>query len=146
MRFSPLDSSEDFMGRGGLRFSLSLIVSELWRRQWRHNELTSRFVKVVVQRCGLRPRPSIVAYPLVVNFSPIIIRQRRLTSEFKLTLSVWLLSAAAECPWCRRWTGHVVTERAHYPCSNSRWRRCDWSRSTAAVQPRPAEGPLCQQA
>jgi len=24
MRFSPLDSSEDFMGRGGLRFSLSL--------------------------------------------------------------------------------------------------------------------------
>jgi len=31
MRFSPLDSSEDFMRRGGLRFSLSLIVSELWR-------------------------------------------------------------------------------------------------------------------
>ena len=29
MRFSPLDSSEDFMARGGLRFSLSLIVSEL---------------------------------------------------------------------------------------------------------------------
>jgi len=29
MRFSPLDSSEDFMGPGGLRFSLSLIVSEL---------------------------------------------------------------------------------------------------------------------
>jgi len=29
MRFSPLDSSEDFMGRGDLRFSLSLIVSEL---------------------------------------------------------------------------------------------------------------------
>jgi len=29
MRFSPLDSSEDFRGRGGLRFSLSLIVSEL---------------------------------------------------------------------------------------------------------------------
>jgi len=29
MRFSPLDSSEDFMGRGGLRFSLSLILSEL---------------------------------------------------------------------------------------------------------------------
>jgi len=28
MRFSPLDSSEDFMGRGGLRFSLSLIISE----------------------------------------------------------------------------------------------------------------------
>ena len=26
---SPLDSSEDFMGRGGLRFSLSLTVSEL---------------------------------------------------------------------------------------------------------------------
>jgi len=24
-----LDSSEDFMGRGGLRFSLALIVSEL---------------------------------------------------------------------------------------------------------------------
>jgi len=23
MRFSPLDSTEDFMGRGGLRFSLS---------------------------------------------------------------------------------------------------------------------------
>jgi len=44
MRFSPLDSSEDFMGRGGLRFSL--IVSELWRHQWRHNE-----------RCGLHPRP-----------------------------------------------------------------------------------------
>ena len=31
MRFTPLDSSDDFMGRGGLRFSLSLIVSELWR-------------------------------------------------------------------------------------------------------------------
>jgi len=31
---------------GGLRFSLSLIVSELWRLQWRHNE-----------RCGLHPRP-----------------------------------------------------------------------------------------
>jgi len=29
MRFSPLDSSEDFMRRGGLRFSVSLIVSEL---------------------------------------------------------------------------------------------------------------------
>ena len=29
MRFPPLDSSEDFMRRGGLRFSLSLIVSEL---------------------------------------------------------------------------------------------------------------------
>ena len=29
MRFSPLDSSEDLMGRGGLRFALSLIVSEL---------------------------------------------------------------------------------------------------------------------
>jgi len=38
-------SSEDFMRRGGLRFSLSLIVSELWRHQWRHNE-----------RCGLHPR------------------------------------------------------------------------------------------
>jgi len=46
MRFSPLDSSGDFMGRGGLRFSLSLIVSELWRHQWRHNE-----------RCRLHPRP-----------------------------------------------------------------------------------------
>jgi len=46
MRFSPLDSSEDFMGRSRLRFSLSLIVSELWRHQWRHNE-----------RCGLHPRP-----------------------------------------------------------------------------------------
>jgi len=33
-----LDSSEDFMARGGLRFSLSLTVSELWRHQWRHNE------------------------------------------------------------------------------------------------------------
>jgi len=31
MRFRPLDSLEDFMGRGGLRFSLSLIVFELWR-------------------------------------------------------------------------------------------------------------------
>jgi len=46
MRFSPLDSSEDFMGRCGLRFSLSVIVSELWRHQWRHND-----------RCGLHPRP-----------------------------------------------------------------------------------------
>jgi len=27
-------------------FSLSVIVSELWRHQWRHNE-----------RCGLHPRP-----------------------------------------------------------------------------------------
>jgi len=46
MRFLPLDSSDDLMGRGGLRFSLSVIVSELWRHQWRHNE-----------RCGLHPRP-----------------------------------------------------------------------------------------
>jgi len=38
MRFLRLDSSEFFMGRGALRFSLSLIVSELWRQQWRHNE------------------------------------------------------------------------------------------------------------
>jgi len=29
VRFPPLDSSEDFMRRRGLRFSLSLIVSEL---------------------------------------------------------------------------------------------------------------------
>ena len=36
MRFSPLASSEDFMVRGGLRFSLSLIVPELWRHQWRN--------------------------------------------------------------------------------------------------------------
>ena len=28
-RFSPLDSSEDFMVRGGLRFSLYVIVSDL---------------------------------------------------------------------------------------------------------------------
>jgi len=34
------------MGRGGLRFSLFLIVAELWRHQWCHNE-----------RCGLQPRP-----------------------------------------------------------------------------------------
>jgi len=34
------------MVRGGLRFSLSLIVSELWRHQWCHSE-----------RCGLHPRP-----------------------------------------------------------------------------------------
>jgi len=46
MRFSPLDSSEDFMGRVGLRFCLSLIISELWRQLWHHNE-----------RCGLHPRP-----------------------------------------------------------------------------------------
>jgi len=70
MWFSPLDSSEDFMGQGGLRFSLSVIVSDiavfvlkrdvklqlthslsvivskLWRHQWWHNE-----------RCGLHPRP-----------------------------------------------------------------------------------------
>jgi len=46
MHFSPLDSSEDFMGRGGLRFSVSLIVPELWRHQWRYNE-----------RCGLHPQP-----------------------------------------------------------------------------------------
>jgi len=39
-------SPEDFMGRGGLRFSLSVIVSELWRHHWRHNE-----------RCDLHPRP-----------------------------------------------------------------------------------------
>jgi len=44
MQFSKLDSSEGFMGLGGLRFSLSLIVSELWRHQWRHHE-----------RCGLHP-------------------------------------------------------------------------------------------
>jgi len=42
----PLDSSQDFMRWGGLRFSLSLIVSELWRHQRRHNE-----------RCGLHPQP-----------------------------------------------------------------------------------------
>jgi len=46
MRFSPLDSSDDFMGRGGLLFSLSLIVSELWRHQWRHSHN---------ERCGLHP-------------------------------------------------------------------------------------------
>jgi len=46
MRVSPLDSSEDFMRQGGLRFSLSLIVSELWRHQCRHNE-----------RYGLHPWP-----------------------------------------------------------------------------------------
>ena len=33
----------------GLRFSLSLIVSELWRHQWRHNE-----------RCELHPRPLVL--------------------------------------------------------------------------------------
>jgi len=53
MQFSPLDSSEDFMARGGLRFCLSLIVSELWR----HNDVISTFVKVVVQQCRLHPRP-----------------------------------------------------------------------------------------
>jgi len=31
---------------GRWRYSLSLIVSELWRQQWRHNE-----------PCGLHPRP-----------------------------------------------------------------------------------------
>jgi len=60
MRFSPLDSSEDFMGLDGLRFSLSLRVSELWRHKWRHNEL-----------CGLHPgrEPCSVAasYILVVS-------------------------------------------------------------------------------
>jgi len=44
-------------GGGGLRFSLSLIVSQLWRHQWRHNDVISRFAKVVVERCGLHPRP-----------------------------------------------------------------------------------------
>jgi len=53
MRFSPLDSSDDFMRRCGLRFCLSLIVSELWR----HNDVISTFAKVVVQRCGLYSRP-----------------------------------------------------------------------------------------
>jgi len=46
MQFSPLDSSQDFMGWGGLRFSLFVIVSELWRHKRRHNE-----------QCGLHPRP-----------------------------------------------------------------------------------------
>jgi len=46
MRLSPLDSSQDFIGRGDLRFSLSLIVFELWRHHLRHNE-----------RCGLHPWP-----------------------------------------------------------------------------------------
>jgi len=36
MPFSPLDSSEDFMVRGGFRFSLSLIVAELWHHRWRN--------------------------------------------------------------------------------------------------------------
>jgi len=27
------------MARGGLRFCLSLILSELWRHQWRHNDV-----------------------------------------------------------------------------------------------------------
>jgi len=31
MPFSPLDSSDDFMRQCGLRFCISLIVSELWR-------------------------------------------------------------------------------------------------------------------
>jgi len=64
MRFSPLDSADDFMRRCGLRFCLSLIVSELWR----HNDVFSTFAKVVVQRCGLHPRPwTIVAQPLVLK-------------------------------------------------------------------------------
>jgi len=46
MRSSPLHSSEDFMERRGLRFSLFVIVSELWCHQWRHND-----------RCGLHCRP-----------------------------------------------------------------------------------------
>ena len=57
MWFTPLDSSHDFMRRGGLRFSLSLIVSELWRHQWRHIDVFSRFAKVVVERWGLHSRP-----------------------------------------------------------------------------------------
>jgi len=38
--------------------SLSLIVSELWRHQWRHNDVISRFVKVVIERCGLPWQPN----------------------------------------------------------------------------------------
>jgi len=53
MRFSPLDSSDDFVWRCGLRFCLSLKVSELWC----HNDVISTFAKVVVQRCRLHPRP-----------------------------------------------------------------------------------------
>jgi len=69
MQFSPLASSEDFMGRGGLRFSLSFIVSELWRHQWRHNDVISTCAKVVVERCGLHLRPwTIVVWPLVFVF------------------------------------------------------------------------------
>jgi len=52
-KLSELDSSEDFMARSGLHFSLCLIVSELWR----HNDVISRFAKVVVERCGLHSRP-----------------------------------------------------------------------------------------
>jgi len=43
------------MGRGGLLFSLPLLVSELWRHQWRHNDVIFRFAKVVVERCGCNP-------------------------------------------------------------------------------------------
>ena len=57
MRFSTLDSSEDFMARCGLRFCLSLIVSELWRHQWRHNDVISTF--------PLHKHVSCISYKLV---------------------------------------------------------------------------------
>jgi len=56
MRFSPLDSSEDFMRRGGLRFAYLLYFPSYDVI----NDVISTFakvVKVVVQRCGLHPRP-----------------------------------------------------------------------------------------
>ena len=56
---------ENFTRWCGLRFCMSLIVSDLWRHQ-RHNHVISTFAKVVVQRCRLHPRPwTIVGYPLV---------------------------------------------------------------------------------
>jgi len=66
MRFSPLGSSDDFMGRGGLRFSLSLIVSELWR----HNDVISRFAKVFLDRdadCTPGREPRSVAASLYIK-------------------------------------------------------------------------------
>jgi len=82
MRFPPFDSSEDFMRRGGLRFSLSLIVSQLWRHQWRHNE-----------RCELHPRPWSVAASWCEKLSKCSVDVKIVTFYLKLTVFVYMM-------WC----------------------------------------------
>ena len=101
------------MQRCGLRFSLSVIVSELWRQQWRHNE-----------RCGLYPgrEPRSVAASFVYRHRTFIVAycccscvpqncQLRMftinttNSTYLLTPWLKLVAVGSRCDW------HVVVVR-----------------------------------